>query len=280
MMAMRCVCVTLALTLVVHTGLAEQRDLEARRKALKNLLVEQWDYTMRVNPVWASMLGDKRWNDKLEDYSQDAIDKDLEQTRKFLASFEAIDTTGFSAQEALNKRLMVRNLRMVLEGARFKPWEMPVSQFGGIHIQLPDLASLLAFGDLKDYEDYIARLKAMPMAITQTEAQMRKGMADGLMPPKYLLEKVAQQANQVAALEAEKTSFARAFSKFPAGINEAEQKRLRDQGIAAIREGVLPAYARFATFVREEYAPKGRTEPGVWARCRMERHATASPSRK
>ena len=265
MMAMGWVYLMLALTLVLHSGLAEQSDLEARRKALKDLLGEQWDYTMRVHPVWASTLGDKRWNDKLHDYSQDAIDKDLEQTRKFLARFEAIDTTGFSVQEALNKKLMVRNLKMELEGARFKPWEMPVSQFGGIHIQWPGLANLLAFDNVKDYEDYIARLKAMPMAFAQTEAQMRKGTADGLMPPKYLLEKVAQQANQVATLEAEKTSFARPFSKFPAGINEAEQKRLRDQGIAAIREGVIPAYAKFARFVREEYAPKGRTEPGLWA---------------
>src|SRR5271170_6673332 len=97
-------------------------DLEARRKALNDLLAEQWEYTLRTSPIYASVLGDKRWNDKLDDFSQKAIDDDLEQSRKFLVRFEAIDTTGFPEQEALNKALMVRDLQMALEGARFKSW--------------------------------------------------------------------------------------------------------------------------------------------------------------
>jgi uncharacterized protein (DUF885 family) len=113
---------------------ANPPDLEARRKALNDLLHEQWEYTMRTSPIYASILGDKRYNDKLDDFSQQAIDDNLEQTRRFLDRFEAIDTSGFPEQEALNKQLMVRDLKMGLEGARFKPWEMPVSQFGGIHI--------------------------------------------------------------------------------------------------------------------------------------------------
>jgi uncharacterized protein (DUF885 family) len=262
---MRMLCLGVALMIAAQTNLAQQGGVEARRKALSDLLAEQWEYTMRTSPVWASMLGDKRWNDKLEDISQQAIDKDLEETKKFLSRFEAIDTAGFPEQEALNQKLMLRNLRMELEGARFKPWEMPVTQFGGLHIQLPDLVTVLSFGNVKDYEDYIARLKAMPVLFEQTEIQMRKGMAEGLMPPKYLLEKVAAQANRVAAAEAEKTPFARPFEKFPPGISAPEQKRLREQGIAAIRGGVIPAYVKFTKFVRDEYAPKGRTEPGLWA---------------
>src|ERR1700693_6607339 len=70
-------------------------DLEARRKALNDLLHERWEYTMRTSPLYASILGDKRYNDKLDDFSQQAIDDDLEQTRRFLDRFEVIDTTGF-----------------------------------------------------------------------------------------------------------------------------------------------------------------------------------------
>jgi hypothetical protein len=75
-------------------------ELEGRRKALNDLLAEQWEYTLRTSPIYASVLGDKRWNDKLDDFSQKAIDDDLEQSRKFLVRFEAIDTTGFPEQEA------------------------------------------------------------------------------------------------------------------------------------------------------------------------------------
>jgi len=259
--------VVLLTFLVSSTGFAAppQSDIESRRKALNDLLAEQWEYTLRTSPTFASMLGDKRWNDKLEDFSQKAIDDDLEQNRKFLARFEAIDTTGFPEQEVLNKTLMVRDLRITLEGARFKTWEMPVSQFSGVHIFLPQLVNLVSLKSVKDYDDYISRLKAMPRYMDENVIQMRKGMADGLMPPRILLEKVVDQANGLATKTPETSPFAQPFDKFPDSIPAADQKRLREHGLAAIRESVLPAYVKFTTFVREEYAPKGRTEPGAWA---------------
>src|ERR1700721_611433 len=94
-----------------------QADLEARRKALNDLLAERWEYTLRTSPIYASILGDKRWNDKLDDFSQKAIDNDLEQSRKFLARFDAINTSGFPEQEAMTKTLLVRDLRLSLDEA-------------------------------------------------------------------------------------------------------------------------------------------------------------------
>jgi uncharacterized protein (DUF885 family) len=240
-------------------------DLEGRRKALNDLLAERWEYTLRTSPIFASILGDKRWNDKLDDFSQKAIDDDLDQSRKFLARFEAIDTTGFPEQEALNKTLMVRDLRVALDGARFKPWEMPVSQVNGLPIELPELVTVLSFESVKDYDDYISRLREIPRVFDETVIQMRKGMAEGLMPPRILLEKVVEQANGLATKAPDASPFAHPFTKFPDSISAADQERLREQGLTAIRESVLPAYVKFTTFVREEYAPKGRTEPGVWA---------------
>jgi uncharacterized protein (DUF885 family) len=258
-----CFCLLIALTAPCSS--AQRSSLEARRKSLNDLLAEHWEYTMRTNPIYASILGDKRWNDKLDDASQEAIDRDLAETKKFLTRFAAIDTTEFPQQEQLNKTLMVRDLEMSLEGARFKPWEMSVSQFGGLHIELPDLVTILSFETVKDYEDYIARLKAMPVLFDQTEVQMRKGMADGLMKPRLLLDQVARQASEVATQQPEKSPFAKPFARFPKTISEADRQRLHDQGIAAIRDGVLPAYVKFTAFVHDEYAPKGLTELGMWA---------------
>ncbi len=239
--------------------------LETRRKALNDLLAEQWDYRLRTSPLFASFLGDKRWNAELDDFSQSAIDKDLVETQKFLVRFEAIDTTGFPKQEILNKRLMVRDLKMELDGARFKTWEMPVSQQNGVHIDLPQLVMVLSFQTVKDYEDYISRLKLMPRLFDQTIIQMQKGMADKLMPPRFLLDKVVEQANGIATQKADDSPFAQPFKTFPKSISEADQIRLREQGVAAIRDAVLPAYVRFTKFVKEDYAPRGRTEFGVWS---------------
>ena len=240
-------------------------DIEARRKALNALLAEQWEYTLKTSPEFASILGDKRYNDQLSDVSLKFVLDDLEMTRKFLARFEAIDSSGFPEQETLNKALMVRDLRQQLDFAPFKEWEMPVSQMNGPHLQMPQLVALLAFTNVKDYEDYIARLRKFPKVLDDTMDNMRHGMADHLMPPRLLLEKVATQADNIVTADVEKSPFARPLAKFPDSISEADRKRLHDQTIAAIRESINPAYTKFAKFVREQYAPQGRTDPGVWS---------------
>jgi uncharacterized protein (DUF885 family) len=263
----RRICATVLVVLIGSALSAAQTapTLEARRKALNNLLAEQWEYNLRTSPLYASSLGDKRWNDKLDDFSQEAIDKDLVETQRFLTRFEAIDTTGFPQHEVLNKRLMVRDLSMTLEGARFKDWEMPETQLWGWHLDLPQYVLILSFQSVKDYEDYISRLKQIPRLLDQTIVQMQKGMADKIMPPRFVLEKVAEQSGAIAKQAPGDSPFAQPFKSFPKTVSEKDQARLRDQGLAAIRDAVLPAYTRFTRFVSNDYAPHGRTEVGVWS---------------
>jgi uncharacterized protein (DUF885 family) len=250
---------------VVWAQSAQPSDVERRRQSLDSLLKAQWDYQMRSSPEFASMLGDKRFNDKLTDHSQAFIDSDLRATADFLKRFEAIDTAGFPLQEQLNKRLMVRNLRLALEGARFKDWEMPVLQNSGIHLELPQLVRVLSFATVKDYRDYLARLKQIPRAFDQVMVQMRNGMRDGLMPPQFLLLKVANQCQDIAGAKPADSPFAQPLNAFPATFSAADKKQLRSAILGAIQKDVNPAYRKLATFVRDEYAPKGRQEVGVWS---------------
>jgi uncharacterized protein (DUF885 family) len=262
---MRILAALLAFGLLTGAAFAQNSDLDKRRKQLSDTLNDYWEYTMRTNPEYASILGDKRYNDQLSDASYAAVVKDLEETRKYLERIEAVDTTGFPEQEKLNKELMERQFKVELEGARFKPWEMPVNQFSGIHIDAPQLVSMLPFTNVKDYEDYIARLNQLPRVFDQTEELMRMGMKDGRMPPKILLEQVVKQSQGLAATKADDSPFAEPAKKFPDGISAADQKRLHDAVIEAISTKVTPAYEKFTKFVAEDYAPKGRSEPGVWA---------------
>ncbi|MBV9496060.1 MAG: DUF885 domain-containing protein [Acidobacteria bacterium] len=240
-------------------------DLDKRRKALNDLLTEQWEYVLRTNPEFASMLGDKRYNDQLSDNSDAARLADVAATKKFLTRFQAIDATGFSEQEKLSRELMIRDLKESLDDYTSREWEMPVNQMGGIHLFAAQFPSYLQFVTVKDYDDYIARMKQFPRAMTQTIAVMRKGMSDKLMPPKFLLGKVATQAQEMADQEAEKSPFALPLTKFPDSISEADRARIRTDYLAAVKTSILPAYAKFAKFVREEYAPAGRTEVGMWS---------------
>lgn len=251
--------------LAKSTRSRQGQSVAQRIKKLHDLLALQWEYTLRTNPEFASILGDKRYNDKLSEFSQAAIDSDLRQARVFLQKFEAIDANGFPAQEQLNRDLMIRNLRQQLEGAKYKEWEMPVSQFGGIHIDSPQLVSSLSFATVKDYEDYIARLKQYPRLFNETMIQMRKGMKDGLMPPKILLVQVAEQTESIAKQKPEETPFAQPINNFPKEFSQTDRERLSAGIINAIRDSVLPTYKTFLTFVTNEYAPKGRTDIGVWS---------------
>ena len=244
---------------------AAGQSLEARRAELTRLLADEWEYSLRTQPELATQVGDNRYNDRLSDFSDKAIADDLEHARQAVARFEAIDVAGFPEQEQLNQRLMVRSLREALDSAQFKDWEMPATQFGGIHLGYASLAFDSPFRSQKDYEDYLSRLRQIPRVLEQAMGHMRDGLRDHRMPPKYLLEKVSGQAQQIADDSLDHSPFTDPLRKFPDSISEAERKRLREEIESAVKNDVAPAYAKFAKFVREDYAPHGRLDPGVWA---------------
>ena len=242
-----------------------QARVENRRQQLLSLFDEEWEFELRSAPEFATALGDKRYNDRLSDHSPEFHKTEVEQARRFLARFEAIDPTGFSQQDALSLTLMIRKLREEIEGARFKSWEMPVNQMGGPHLNLPDLVSLTPFKTTTDYENYIARLHQIPRVFDQVTANMRQGMKDSLMPPNYLLEKVAAETEDLASKTGDTSPFSKPVMQFPATVPAGEQKRLREAVLSAVNNEIVPAYQRFGKFVRDDYAPKGRTDPGVWS---------------
>ncbi|MGA9811129.1 MAG: DUF885 family protein [Terriglobales bacterium] len=240
-------------------------DVESRRAQLLSLFDEEWQYELRSDPESATSLGDNRYNDRLTDRSPKFYHSDEQARRKFLARFEAVDPAGLPEQDALSRELMIRKLRQDIAGARFKPWEMPVNQMDGPHLSLLELVTLTPFKSVKDYDDYLSRLHQVPSMLDQVTANMRQGMKDRLMPPRYLLEKVVPQTLEIANTEADASPFSKPVKSFPPGISADDQTRMRAAVLAAINGEILPAYKRFATFVSNDYAPHGRTEPGVGA---------------
>ncbi len=261
---MRLVALVLCLFYAIQM-IAAPADVATRQKQLNALISELWEWNLQQNPVYASILGDKRYNDQLGSTSEKTILEQQAKEKEFLKRFEAIDATGLPHQDVLNRELEIRSLKEDIEGTDLKLWQMPVNQMNGIHIDAPQLVTVLSFQTVKDYDDYIARLKQMPRVFDEDTANMRKGMANGLMPPKFLLEKVVDQINGIATLAPDQTPFAQPFKEFPTSFSEADKTRLKAAGLAAIKDDVLPAYAKFATFVKDEYVPKGRTEVGVWS---------------
>jgi len=239
-------------------------DVASRVAALNALLAEQWQYNLKNSPEFATTLGDLRYNDRWTDASLAHQAADHRATEDFLKRFEAIDTSGFADSDKLNQQLMVRQLKDSLKGYDLKLNEMPLDQMNGVHIALAGFVSSIPFDNTKEYDDYLARLKAVPKLFDQVAEVARQGMADKMMPPKYLLEKVVAQIGSIEKPAGMDSVFAEPLKHFPKSVSAADRKRLHDAILAAIDDDVRPAYAKLGKFVADDYAPHGRSQPGVW----------------
>ncbi|HEM7769959.1 DUF885 family protein [Acinetobacter baumannii] len=243
----------------------QKSDISVRVKALNQLLQEQWEYTLKNNPEIATTLGDLRYNNRWTEFSKNQIEKDKKITQNFLKRFEAIDSTGFSATDQLNKDLMIYQLKESLKYYDLKLYEMPFNQMWGLHLQFPGFISSIPFDNAKQYQDYISRLKQIPLILEQGIQLAKQGQKDGLMPPKYLIEKVAKQIDSIATPAGKDSVFASPLKQFPKNISKAEQERLSREVLQAIDQNVRPAYQKLGTFIQKDYLPYGRQHEGIWS---------------
>ena len=226
------------------------------RVAAQNALFEeQYESDLKNFPERATAFGDYRYNDKLTDYSLQAITQRNKTNQEFLVRLKAVDTTGFSDQDQLSHDLMMRVLQQRITDYSLKEYEMPINQQNGIHTSLADLPNSMPFTAVKQYEDYVSRLHQIPRLLSQTEDVLRAGMKDKLMPVRFLLEKIPVQCQGII----DANPFLLPTKKYPANIPPEEQKRLTQQITGAVNNEVIPAYKHFADFVKTEYAPQGRT---------------------
>ena len=249
-------------SLVAIAGSVFAQDVKpvADRLAAQNALFEeQYQTDLRNFPERATAFGDYRYNDKLAEYSLDAILQRHQTDESFLTRLEAIPAAGFSDQDQLSHDLLVRVLEQRIADFNLKEYEMPINQQNGIHTSLADLPLSVPLDSVKHYEDYIARLHQIPRVLSQTTEVLRAGIKDKLMPVRFLLEKLPVQCQGIVDAD----PFLQPTKKYPADISAEDQKRLTQQITDAINTDVIPAYKTFAAFLRTEYAPQGRTTLAV-----------------
>ncbi|MGA2019225.1 MAG: DUF885 domain-containing protein [Candidatus Sulfotelmatobacter sp.] len=246
------------LFVLVVAGSIFARDLKPAAERLTDqnaLFEEQYESDLRNFPERATAFGDYRYNDKLAEYSLEAIVQRQKTNEDFLSRLEAISSAGFSDQDQLSHDLLVRVLEQRIADFNLKEYEMPINQQNGIHTSLADMPLSMPFDSVKHYEDYIARLQQIPRVLSQTTEVLRAGMRDKLMPVRFLLEKLPVQCQGIIDAD----PFLIPTKKYPASISPEDQKRLTEQITDAINTHVIPAYKTFATFLSTEYAPQGRT---------------------
>ena len=230
---------------------------------LHALFKSEWEYWLQEEPTFASELGDRRWNDRWPDITLAAIERRQRHREEVLRQLDAIETGSLSATDRINYRLFRRDYEMDSEGYQYRTFLIPLNQRGGIQT-LSELADSLRFATVKDYDDWIARLRGIPAYTDQTIALMREGIRAGILHPRVIMERVPEQiARQVVADPADSLFF-QPFKKFPDAISEADRARLTAEARQAIAEHVLPSYRRFQEFFNKEYLPACFPKVGAW----------------
>jgi uncharacterized protein (DUF885 family) len=241
------------------SAFAKPAPVEARIAAQNALFAEAFEADLQAHPERATSFGDYRYNDRLNDGSLGAIKSMHASDEGFLARLKAIPTAGFPEQDTLSHEVMRQTLEQQIKNYAFKEYEMPVNQLEGPQVRLADLPLAAPFDSVQQYEDYIARLHQIPRVFSQTEEVLRAGMAEDLMPVRFLLEKIAAQCQGIIAAD----PFLLPTRHFPASMAPEDQRRLTKAINDAVVDEVLPAYASFASFIATEYAPRGRTTLSV-----------------
>jgi uncharacterized protein (DUF885 family) len=228
----------------------------ADRVAQQNALFEEfYQAGLKNSPERATSVGDYRYNAQLGDASLARIARQHAEDEAFLKRLRAIPVTGMTETDRLSHELMERQLVRAGVNYELKSYEMPINQQGGIHTSLADLPLSVPLDSVQHYEDYIARLHQIPRVLQQTTEVLRAGMKDGLMPPKLVVDQLPGQCEGIVAAN----PFLLPLQKLPASFSAADKERLTAQMTKAVNGEVFPAYKKFAAFLRDEYAPKGRT---------------------
>jgi len=246
--------------LVVCPVVLAQGPAVADRVAQQNALFEEYFQAgLKNSPERATSLGDYRYNSLLAQYSLKAIADQHAEADAFLARLETISTEGMSEQDLLSHELLERQLKQADVNYSLKNYEMAINQQNGVHTSLADLPLSVPFDSVQHYEDYIARLQQIPRALEQTTEVLRQGEKDGLMPPKLITALLPGQCDGIVAAD----PFLLPLKKFPASFSDADKQKLTAEMTKAVNEDVLPAYRKFATFLRDDYAPKGRPQLSI-----------------
>ena len=232
-------------------------------RQLHALFDSEWEWTMQEFPTFASSLGDRRYNDRWTDASIAANERRHRHRVDALERLRRIDRARLSAADQLNYDLFRKDLEQAIEGHKFRTYLLPINQRDGVQ-NSDELSDQLRFTSVKDYEDWLARLRAFPAYIDQNMELMREGKRAGILWPKITMQRVPAQLDKQITERADDSPFFKPFRTFPNDIPQSERDRLTAAARETISTGVVPAFRRLKEYFVSEYLPASYDKVGIW----------------
>ena len=225
---------------------------------LEKVLDDAWQFRLREDPLFATDVGDMRYNDRLPSVAAADFDRRADFDRNTLERLKAIDRAALSDADRVNYDMFRRTVSDDLAELAFRTWRMPLNAEGSFHSGFARLPVTVPLFTTRDYDNYLARLRAFPTYARQHTENMREGLRSGFVQPQAILKGFEDTITTHLVADIEKSAFWKPFASFPRGVSEADRGRLRAAGRTVIQQDVLPAYQAFFDFMTKEYIPGAR----------------------
>jgi len=226
---------------------------------LHALFDKTWETRLRESPTFATSVGRHEYDDKLGSMTPADLARRHEQAKAALAELDAIDRAALPPAERVNADIFRRQLESSIASYELGDYEMPFNADSGFHTGFSRLAEEMPLKTVKDYENYISRLKQWPRLVREEIALMRMGIARGFTVPRATLDGYEHTMSAHVVDDPAKSVFWKPFASFPSTIPEADRERLRSEGRAAVMEGGVAGYRELYDFFVKEYLPHART---------------------
>jgi uncharacterized protein (DUF885 family) len=232
-------------------------------KALHDVFAAAWDRDMQERPEEASEMGDRRWNDKWTDMSLDAYARRDQHNKDVLAQLAKIDRKTLNKTDQLNYDLFQKRFQDRVEQYKLHWFLMSFNQREGPQTS-DDLGSSLRFESVKDYSDWLARMRALPAHMDQVIALLREGISERMVHPRVIMERIPGQIDKQIVSDPTQSGFYKPFKHFPKTISAEDQQRLQKAAREAVEQQVVPAFTKFKNFFVSEYLPACYDKVGAW----------------
>lgn len=232
-------------------------------QTLHDLMDREWEWSLREAPTTASYFGIKTYNDRWPDVSPAAIERRHEHRLEVLEELAEIDTELLTKSDRINYRLFRRKYETEVEAHRYRWYLAPMTARDGIQFE-EQTAEYTSFDSVRDYEDWIARLETFDTYVDQTIDLLRTGVDSGIVQARVVMQRVPNQIKKQLVDDPTKSLYYKPFQTMPRSIAADQQNQLRQRGVAAIRDTLIPAYRKLLLFFEETYLPACFEKVGVW----------------
>ncbi len=257
----------LFISIISFLSCQKEKNAAQKNPQLDKIISEYYEDQLKLSPLSATFNGDNRYNDLLNiDFtdSHRALVKSI--LEKYQKSIQEIDRKSLHTNDQLTYDLIERDVNLGLEGLSFPENLIPLNQFYGFHLTFAQLGSgsvIQPFVTVKDYENWSKRMLKGAAYLDSSVVYFRKGMAAGHVLPKALIVKIIPQLDAFNVKDVKESTFYGPIKNLPKSFSEADKKRFTELYTNNIQQIILPAYSRLATFMKEEYLPKGRLSSGI-----------------